>query len=374
MKKIGIITLYDDINIGNKLQNYAVQQYFKNYNLDVSTIPHWEMAHKPLTMGNIKILIMTLVGFPKDKARKFRLDIKRKRLFKEFSDKYLRLDKCVKIEKLPKNLCEEYDYFVTGSDQVWHNWTNSANEISYFFLRFAKEYQRLTIAPSFGKEKIEEQFYECYKHGIQGIPVLTCREKQGAKMVYDLTGKKATVILDPTMLIDTEQWISIEKKPELFEETKYILIYMLGNVSKDIQVFIDNISKNNNLKIINIYDVNEPSLYLTTPDEFIYYIRHAELVITDSFHASVFSILFKSNFIVVNRDTQSMGNMTSRLDTLLDTFGLSDRKYNRLNTNNIFKSDFSRINNILEQEREKAKKLYQTTFGYLDDLKMRSED
>lgn len=372
MKKIGIVTLYDDINIGNKLQNYAVQTFFTNLGYQCETIRHWEMAHFSIKK-RIKNGLIALLGVPQKRAKIIRLQEKRKEGFRDFSNKYLRLGPEIHFKRIPDDLQDKYDYFVTGSDQVWHNWTNSTKEIEYFFLMFAKEYQRLTIAPSFGKNNIENEFCDVYKNGILGIPYITCRENQGAKMIKSLTGKDTTVILDPTMLIDTNEWLKIEKKPNAFAGKKYILIYSLGEMSQEVTQYITMVADKNHFEIIDIFNEEVEKYYFATPDEFIYYIRHAEIVITDSFHATVFSILFHRNFIVFDRNTISMGNMSSRLDTLLNIFQLQGRKYGLVDLDQLFISDFSMVDSILEQERAKSKKVYNDTFEILDRVKKQEE-
>ena len=366
MKKIGIITLYDDINIGNKLQNYAVQTYFEKLGFDCKTIPHWEMAHKKRDFWLCIYTIIKYIGFPKRISKKLRLLDKRKKSIKRFSNEHLKLAECIKINKIPKDYNKQYDYFFVGSDQVWHNWTNSVSELSYFFLAFAERNQRLTISPSFGKNSIEKEFLEDYIKGVKGFEILTCREEQGKDLIKSITGIDSTVLLDPTMLINTSEWFKIERKP-LFFPDNYILVYALGNCRDEIQNYIQKISLEYGWEIVDIHNYENETLFLTAPDEFIYYIHHAKVVITDSFHACVFSVLFNTNFIVFDRDTTGMGNMSSRLDTLLNTFNLNDRKY--ISGIDPFGADFTLVQNILKTEREKAEKLYNETFILLNSIR-----
>lgn len=364
MKKLGIITLYGDYNIGNKLQNYAVQHYFESLGFVCETIPHWEMSGRERNYQNFKLWLKNNFFFPVEKREKYRLDKKRKKRFKQFSDRNLKLGKTVKIKKLPTNFSSQYDYFVVGSDQVWHNWTLTKEEIDYFFLKFANENQRITIAPSFGKNEIEKEYLNDYIEGIKGFKVLTCREEQGAKIIKRLTNRSTYVLLDPTMLIDDNQWVKIEKKPDRMTTKNYILVYALGKVDDKVKSFISNIAHKYVFEVIDILNVTKPDLYLTTPDEFLYYIRNAKLVVTDSFHACVFSILFHTNFVVFERETVSMGNMTSRIDTLLNRFGLVNRKLGKCE-GSLFDTDFSSVSKILEDEREKACELYKKTIQML---------
>lgn len=360
MKKIAIVTLYDDINIGNKLQNYAVQTFFEDLGFSCTTIPHWEMAHDTPALSRIKRFIVKVIGLPANRARELRLMTERKKKFKLFSNQYLHLGNCIRIKSIPRDFNKKFDFFVVGSDQVWHNWTQTEEEVNYFFLTFAERSQRVTISPSFGKEQVEEQFLNVYKKGLNGFEFLTCREEQGAKIIEELTEKKAQVLLDPTMLIKENNWVSIEKKPGYMIPTNYLLVYALGKKNEYIHERIKYLSGKYSLSILDITDVMNKELYLTTPDEFLYLIHNAKLVVTDSFHASVFSILYRTNFLVFDRELADMGNMSSRLNTLLSKFKLENRKVDHCDENCIFDTDFSHVENVLNVERSAAIKLYNT--------------
>lgn len=370
MNSIGIITLYDDNNIGNKLQNYAVQAFFSSLGYRCETIQHYEMVHKPLTLQTIKLGLIRLIGFPRNSSRKLRLGKIRRKVFKKFSEQYIQLGPVVSYEHLPAGLCDQYDYFVTGSDQVWHNWTHSKAEIDYFMLQFARENQRLTMSPSFGFKTVDEHFRGDYIRGLQGIPVITCREQDGAEIVKELTGKHAYVLLDPTMLIDTEKWIDIEKKSEFPSPERFILVYALGEMPEEVRAWINETAAARGMGVIDILDPSNEELYMTTPDEFIYFIHHAELVVTDSFHASVFSILLKRPFVVFDRTTASMGDMSSRLQTLLETFSLHDRRYGVCK--DAFQVDYSSVDEVLRRERERAAVIYRDTILYLNNLSIKA--
>lgn len=358
MKKIGIMTLYGDYNIGNKLQNYAVQTFFEEMGFECRTLRHWEMARRPFTFRTCLKKGCEIIGYPKEKATELRLETKRTKRFKAFSKQYLKLGEHVKIAQLPKNLAERYNYFVVGSDQVWHNWTKSEKELCYFLLKFAKSEQRLTIAPSFGKIEIENEFQQSYADGLKGFDRLSCREQVGAELIKNLTGQEAVVLADPTMLIEKLHWEKMERRPVGFPEDKYILVYSLGGLTEEASRFVEQTSACYQLKVIDILKMNIPEYYMTTPDEFLYYIDRASLVVTDSFHACVFSILYKTDFTVFNRSLKTMGNMTSRLDTLLSKFSLGDRKLEYVTSDSIFDTDFSMVEHVLQAEKDRAKNFY----------------
>lgn len=363
MKKIAIVTLYDDINIGNKLQNYAVQTFFLDLGFSCTTIPHWEMAHDTSALLRIKHFIVKAIGLPGNRAKELRLMTERKKKFRLFSNQYLHLGNCIRIKNIPKDFNKEFDFFVVGSDQVWHNWTQTEEEVNYYFLTFAERSQRVTISPSFGKEQVEEQFLDAYKKGLNGFEFLTCREEQGAKIIEEIIEKKAQVLLDPTMLIKENNWVTIEKKPDYMIPAKYLLVYALGKKNEYIYDRIKYLAEKYSLAIIDITDVMNKELYLTTPDEFLYLIHNAKLVVTDSFHASAFSILYRTNFLVFERELADMGNMSSRLETLLSKFKLENRKIDHCDENCIFNTDFLHVENVLNVERSVAIKLYADYFN-----------
>ena len=156
---------------------------------------------------------------------------------------------------------------MTGSDQVWHNWTNTKEELRYFFLAFAKPEQRLTIAPSFGRERIDIEELEAYREGLRGFETLTCREETGADLIQDLVGRKAHVILDPTMLIDTEHWRRMQKKPVMKLEDEFILVYSLGGLTGEVSQYIERVAKQHECKVLDMLAGRTKELYLARPDE-----------------------------------------------------------------------------------------------------------
>lgn len=373
MKKIAIITLYDDTNFGNKIQNYAVQTYFKRMSYGVYTIPYYEQLHIPLTPIRIakKAVHLALFFTEYEKKRNERIlkNDKRRSYISEFSKQYIQTATMVRYRKLPKDLSKEYDYFVTGSDQVWHCWRNDRLELEYFLLVFTEPEQRLTIAPSFGFDKFPEKHIETYKKGLEGFEYISVREERGAELIKELTGKEATVLLDPTMLIDTSEWLKILKKPSQYVDDKYIFVYTLGGFKGELREMTCKLAEELGFKVIDIMDIDSDYYIHTRPDEFLYWIHNAKLVVTDSFHASVFSILFNKPFVVTERtDIKGMG---SRLDTLFNKFGIIGRHFDELKDgfdstgevrNKLFSAEYSGVQAVLEAERKKAEEFYKKCF------------
>ena len=159
------------------------------------------------------------------------------------------------------------------------------------------------------------------------------------------------------MLLSAAEWNKIAKKPKQIDKTKskkYILNYFLGELSDKRRKQIEQIAKENNCFIINILDKNSPC-YTSGPSEFLWLEKNAFLVCTDSFHSSVFAILFNTPFIVFNREEKNVDNMNSRIDTLLSKFKLEDRRYNgKKITKENLKHNYTEAYKILEKERKKS--------------------
>lgn len=193
-----------------------------------------------------------------------------------------------------------------------------------------------------------------FKEGLEGIPYISVREHAGAVIVKQLTGRDVPVLVDPTLLIEAEHWRTLEMQPKWYKGEKYILTYFLGNVPP----MLDRLAKDYNYKIFNLMDRKNFELYLSRVEEFLYLIDHAELVCTDSFHACVFSILFNTPFLVVNRQQKGVADMTSRLDTLLGLFDMKNRyidfNTDKLEQDKIFHVDFNHVKDIQQREQKRS--------------------
>lgn len=363
-KKIAIITLYSNNNFGNKLQNYATQCYFEKLGCDVFTIPYWEELHpnnSPLNkakdfINNFFYWYYKKTGL-KHNAKRSEIYKKRYEYIKTFSDEYIKLSKQIHYKNIDKSFSKCFDYFVTGSDQVWHCTHDEKKELEYFFLMFAAKNQRITMSPSFGFDNIPEKYYEMYKNGILGFNNISCREQSGVEIIKNISGIDAELTLDPTMLVDKSIWTNILKRPANFCEQKYLLVYCLGGYDSTIRRQIEMFCRTHNLCVVDLYDEKNIYFFSTRPDEFLYWIKNAEYVLTNSFHAVVFSILFKKQFYICNRvDSEGMEN---RIETLLSSFQICNVDFEN-NYNNIINYDF--VDEILYKEKVKAANFYLNSF------------
>jgi len=154
-------------------------------------------------------------------------------------------------------------------------------------------------------------------------------------------------------MIENEKWEKIMKKPSNLKSDKYILKSFLGQVSEEAWQEITRVAKENECEIIDISDESSP-YYDVGPAEFLYLEKNAFLVVTDSFHSCVFSILFSTPFVVFERIDNNLKNMYSRIETLLHKFEIEDRKFDKKITPSILCNNYSKAHSILVNERIKV--------------------
>lgn len=375
MKKVGIITLHGYLNYGNKFQNYATQEVLKSLGCEPITIANDVSIKqnrkakfiKKIKRLNLEKLIKFACKIPiKLQQRiyltsneKMKISLRNERIenFKEFTKSNINETNYIINEaNIPEDFHEQFDYFVVGSDQVWN--PHYINNSSIYFLSFAPQEKRIAYSASFGISELPDEFVESYKDRLYQFEHISVREEAGADIVSDLTGRYAEVLIDPSLMLDKKEWLEVARNPQKKPCKPYILTYFLGQVSNEVKELINILSKEYNLEIVILeegnLDVKDEVRYTTDPGEFIDYVNSAELILTDSFHGTVFSILFEKPFITFDRKSKE-ASMTSRIDTLLGIFELEDRKWRKVKkTQNIFDVSFSHVPLILENERTKA--------------------
>lgn len=312
MKKIraGIITL-QSVNYGNRLQNYALQTVLAKLNIDVESINYKEANY---LSKYLKTLIKGVIYFDKELKR----ELKRIRAFEKWNKKNIVYShkKIIYFSKSNRKI-DEYDYVITGSDQVWH-----PNMAYASLLTFVKPNKRISYAASFGVDELTKDEQIKYLPEISEFSNISVRERSGVKIVEEICSKKAIHVLDPTMLLSKDEWIFKEIKPSNLENSEYILIYSLGEILPDLLKKCRELANKENLQILNVMS----DFYTVDPFEFIYLINHAKFLITDSFHGTVFSILLNTPFVVFNR-TGRLNKIFTRIESLLEDFEIKNRVY-----------------------------------------------
>ena len=333
-KSCGIISIYGLNNYGNRLQNYALIHTLQDMGCRCKNF---------LDLKKTWYIKYCAARILKNQLCMFRRTL----LFRKI-DKKLVKNVYAKKRKIKRQ--EHFDYLICGSDQIWT--LNLAS--SYYFAEFAPKEKRIAYAASFGVSSIPDFQKERYRKWLNGFKSISVRESSGAEIINNLIGIDVEVLIDPTMLLSRQEWRELSEKPRFNTDKKYILTYFLGNVDAERSRYINNICKICGLELIDL-NAKQPSkfYYKTGPAEFLWLVEHSAVVFTDSFHGSVFSILFEVPFLVFNRDEQ-ISEMSSRIDTLLHTMKLEDRRFNNQTVQDVFKKEYAHVGAILKNEKKRS--------------------
>lgn len=327
-KNIGIVTYWNtEENYGQVLQLFALQwqlrkMHFCPFLLRILPGKLPESVNEKYSTN--KITFQRLVDAIKKKLRKNQSPAIVERNFQLFKNHYLSVSE---REYTPKDLyhnVSEADIYICGSDQIW----NYPNPI-YFLDWCSKSQKRISYAASFGKSRIPDYQEEAYSNLLAQFDNISVREKSGIEICEKLVhSKNCMQCLDPTLLLSKEDYCSAINIIETKVSKKYILLYLLGNKSNIDFDKIDNFARDRNCEIIFVpsqgcaesrYKPTYPSI-----EKWLGLIKNAEYVITNSFHGTVFSIIFQRNFFVlplVGGDIR----MNDRLYSLFDTLDIPYR-------------------------------------------------
>ena len=255
------------------------------------------------------------------------------------------------------NDAEKYDYYITGSDQVWNTSFPFVNE--HYFLDFVPQgAKRISYAASIGipvdSPNLNRDMFEKY---IPRFDNISLREKTHIPFVSQFTDKEVCSVLDPTLLLEAEDYDELCKDAS-YPEGDYLLLYLLGYDASLID-YANMIARKFNLKIVySLPDIQKrsfknesESFFCGGPKEFVSAIKHAKVVVTHSFHGTVFSLLYHIPFF-----SYLLSNVPSRVSDLLEITGLSDRiiyGYRPL-SDDMLDVDFSKADTILEEKRKES--------------------
>lgn len=364
MKRAGIVTIMGDVNYGNRLQNYAVEQVLNHVGVDAVTIQNIaksrpaegiasrifkkrlpRLVHLMFKVARKKLESILYAGLMKERVKKFR----------EFSDKFLHLsDFCISETNIDehKDKLAGFDFFVVGSDQVWNPHYRFNSPID--FLTFAHARQRIAFSASIGVDNLPPDSSTLYAQWLKQFNAISVREKSGAKIVKGISGIDAEVLVDPTMVLDAASWDAIMKEPATIPGKPYILAYFISGELNEKKAYLKALRKHTNWDVVRLWDIKDKAAYATGPSEFIYYVKNASFVITDSFHGAVFSIIYQKPFVVFGRGGHTV-DIGSRIETLLTSMSLMDRKVGGKGFDpGILTVDFRPSELALRREREKA--------------------
>lgn len=346
-KKIALVTCYFQPNYGSQLQAYATQLIFDKMNVPNETI-RIDGLKKEINEAKYRYFLSRIwdINTVKDKfatvkkklASKTKGEVfkanlvTRQKKFDDFSKSMFHISN---IYNSKKELgCQAYKYsaFVVGSDQLW---LPSNIEADYYTLNFVPmDIPKIALATSFGVSHLPKRQANKAAIFLKRLNSCSVREKSGQTIVKELTGIDVPVVCDPTILFTSTDWNTITR-PERFVNEPYLFCYFLGNNPEQGE-FVKKIKEKTGYKIVQLQHCDEyissdesfPDYapYDVGPAEFVQLIRDAEYVFTDSFHCSVFSMIFSKTFFTFRRyNSDSIVSTNGRLYSLLSIVGLEDR-------------------------------------------------
>ena len=383
-KKTAIVSCYFQHNYGSMLQAYATQMAldklgYENETIDIAKFNHEIKKAKMIYFAKASLtsdILISKLGMAKNVLiKKFlkndyaRLSKIRADKFDAFSKKYFRLSPQYGSKKELGEKCKDnYSAVLVGSDQLWLPGNIAAD---YYTLNFVpKTVNTIAYATSFGQSSLPSDSAKKASGFLKKIKHIGVREESGQKLVKQFAGRDVPVVCDPTLLFTGEEWMNIQQQESIIKG-KYILCYFLGN-NLPHREFAKRLKKETGCKIVALTHLDEfvksdegyadETPYDIDPVDFLNLIRNAEYVCTDSFHCSVFSILYKREFYTFrryNRNTRQSTN--SRLDTL---FKIANIK-GRLLTGDEKIADCLRIKTDFDKAHQKLTVVRQQSFDYL---------
>ncbi len=322
-KRLGIVTIDDQTNIGNRLQAYALQEAVRALGWTPEGIRNRPVAWPDELL--VPRLAHDLVANAPDLLRRVRGRVGAPaataphgspRANEEFTSKYV----AQSVDAFPAvpgpAWATRYDMFITGSDQVWNPRYRRAS--GFDFLDFAPPHRRVSYAASFGVHRIPRFLRARYADWLAGIPHLSVREASAAALVARLTGRDVPVVVDPTMLVDKAVWDGLVDDARIGERRGYAVRYFLGRPTAAQESWVQARLTAAGTALV---DASPRSGELEGPAAFVAAIAEADLVVTDSFHASVFALLYRRPLVVRGR---FQGD--DRIATLLRAHGISPRR------------------------------------------------
>ena len=330
MKKIGILTYHRAYSYGAKLQAYALATYLTSIGFKAEVIDYGNIGEEKLRKIGTRSLkdfaVTTLCYIASSIAEPQRI-----RHFDEFLDIIPHSSKHYEKANIAE-ANDKYDYFVTGSDQVWNPKYNEGDLT--FLLDFVKDNKKkFSYAASFGVSHLPDDILQVYKPLLAAFNKILIREITGKSLLCTQLGLDSQIVLDPTFLLSQSQWGEMANYP-LSKPLKYILSFQIIDRDVHYDVMLDYLHSKLGYEVIELKDSFRykpwrwPIYAKAGPKEFLGLIRNAEVVVTNSFHATVFSILFHKPFFC----SRNSFGFNSRMEDLTSDLGLAGRMFDSSTT------------------------------------------
>lgn len=353
-KRIYIITINDNANYGNRLQNYALTSLLNSDNLLCQTLI---ISPK---ISNLKEAIkyvyynypITIPFYSKFSflSNKYFMKISRLKESIKFTRRFIpskrHFSKIYTSEQYSRN------FVIIGSDQVWNYQCISKEMLALRLGSFVPDnVPIISYAASFGVSEVSNDVKPIFQKYLPRFKAISVREDQGKELIRNIAGLNAIVVLDPTLMLDSSQWNNITRG-FVSDNDKYVLTYFLGKPSDEQEQAIQDYAKAHGCRVRRILDLRDKETYVAGPQDFVELFSKAQYVFTDSYHACCFSILYHKQFTVFNRaGMEGKASMNSRMETLFRLFDLDSVVMDKGLAPRI---DYDKVDKLLAQHRAES--------------------
>lgn len=356
--RVGILTIHFGRNYGSVLQAYALNKYLNNLGVDTRTIDfipdRFNFIHKYVAGQGRNVVVKVVAS-----AMRFPKNYYQYRVFDRFLANNIKLTRRVTTVAALEEIGKTIDVLIVGSDQVW-NYAYNGQSQNIYYLDFVdgNRTKKVAYAASFGVDELPENETKKVKNHLADYSAISVRETTGLRILSQL-GFDAEQCIDPVFLLDKEDWTKITIQPSQTEP--YIFVYALGGNEKCIIDYAHEVSKKTRMPILyagfgKLKDnrIRKQHIY-ASPQEFITLIKNANYVVTNSFHAIAFSIIFEKNFIAVSREKYN-----GRLLDILENCSIESRLFppkldDELPDTILDNIDYSKINRFIERKVQFSK-------------------
>lgn len=344
--KIATITFHRAINFGAVLQAYALQKELLKLGHETEILDYRsEFIEKHYAKGTLKsffsvrkiAIILLRNGYIFFKREKFDMFVKNN----------IKVSSDILADEDLKKIEHDYDLFITGSDQVW-NYLTAGFDKNYFLEFVKNNNKKMSYAASLGLSVLPHEYVPVYEELLIDFKKISVREKSGETLLSELLDRNdISTVVDPTLLLTADEWQMLEEKMAVPE--RYVLVYLLYENSKILN-FAKKLAKQNNCKILYINDrlfktSGMDNLRNLSPGEWLFLFRNADYIVTNSFHGTVFSLIFEKIFWVDYLSNKNSVN--SRVVTLLEYVNLTSRVISGGASENDIIIDYNEANNSL---------------------------
>lgn len=387
--KIGIVTYVFTTNFGAALQQYGLQFTLKTLGYEVETLkfnpssdherdyqrfPEVFQARRRSAIASraVKKLKRRLARLGGKCLDKLVDNAQKARKFDQFNAQFLSGSPILTSYRSLEEYAARFDAVIAGSDQIWNpRGMPSEAFFRYYMLNFVPPQKRLAYAPSLGVSQLESRLEPVYRHYLQDFSWLSTREPQGAQELSRVLQRPVDAVIDPTGLLRRQDWDALinASDPFEFDSQPFVFCYSLRNQEQTLHyayeaqkilkcpiVFFCG-SQTQRLAY-RIKNKRVIPLFNAGPCEFLRLLSRASCVTTDSFHASIFSIIMARPVFCVLRDQfDAKRSMNSRVTALFSDFGMQDRLLGHSDATlreSDFQFDYTRAHEILAQKRQDA--------------------